>query len=150
LPQLGVVDRLEQLSKERRYAEIFDSLSIEYRRGVDRESWVKRSTELGWIIAKTQVGTVAENGEFADAPVKAETLVDRKKLHIHAVVYLMREDGVWRLWNFPFAPAYLMDRPYWPPPFQRPNQAPQRNAGSRPSSGDSSVSETPSSLGPRG
>jgi hypothetical protein len=31
-----------------------------------------------------------------------------------------------------------------------PNQAPQRNAGSRPSSGDTSASETPSSLGPRG
>ncbi|ACB75880.1 hypothetical protein Oter_2598 [Opitutus terrae PB90-1] len=33
---------------------------------------------------------------------------------------------------------------------QTPNQTPQRNAGSRPSSGDSPVSETPSSLGPRG
>jgi hypothetical protein len=33
---------------------------------------------------------------------------------------------------------------------KKPNQPPQRNAGSRPSSGDSSVSETPSSLGPRG
>ena len=31
-----------------------------------------------------------------------------------------------------------------------PNQSPQRNAGSRPSSGDSSASEAPSSLGPRG
>ena len=31
-----------------------------------------------------------------------------------------------------------------------PNQSPQHNAGSRPSSGDSPVSETPSSLGPRG
>jgi hypothetical protein len=31
-----------------------------------------------------------------------------------------------------------------------PNQSPQRNAGSRPSSGDSPTSETPSSLGPRG
>jgi hypothetical protein len=31
-----------------------------------------------------------------------------------------------------------------------PNQPPQRNAGSRPSSGDSPASETPSSLGPRG
>jgi len=123
LPQLGAIERLEQLSKERRYGEIFDTLSSEYRRGVDRESWVKRSTELGWIIEKIQVGTLAENGDFADAPVKAETLIDRKKLHIHAVVYLVREDGVWRLWNFPFAPAYLMDRPYWPPPFQRPNQA---------------------------
>ncbi|WP_044891765.1 hypothetical protein [Opitutus terrae] len=30
------------------------------------------------------------------------------------------------------------------------NQPPQRNAGSRPSSGDSPASETPSSLGPRG
>ena len=33
---------------------------------------------------------------------------------------------------------------------RKPNQPPQRNAGSRPSSDDSSVSETPSSLGPRG
>jgi hypothetical protein len=33
---------------------------------------------------------------------------------------------------------------------QKLNQAPQLNAGSRPSSGDSSASETPSSLGPRG
>jgi hypothetical protein len=33
---------------------------------------------------------------------------------------------------------------------QKPNQSPQHNAGSRPSSGDSSASETPSSLGPRG
>jgi len=33
---------------------------------------------------------------------------------------------------------------------EEPNQPPQRNAGSRPSSGDSSASETPSSLGPRG
>jgi hypothetical protein len=33
---------------------------------------------------------------------------------------------------------------------EKPNQPPQRNAGSRPSSGDSSASETPSSLGPRG
>lgn len=31
-----------------------------------------------------------------------------------------------------------------------PNQPPQRNAGNRPSSGDSPASETPSSLGPRG
>jgi len=31
-----------------------------------------------------------------------------------------------------------------------PNQPPQRNAGSRPSSDDSPASETPSSLGPRG
>ena len=31
-----------------------------------------------------------------------------------------------------------------------PNQPPQHNAGSRPSSSDSSASETPSSLGPRG
>jgi hypothetical protein len=31
-----------------------------------------------------------------------------------------------------------------------PNQPPQRNAGSRPFSGDSPASETPSSLGPRG
>jgi hypothetical protein len=31
-----------------------------------------------------------------------------------------------------------------------PNQSPQRNAGSRPPSGDSPVSESPSSLGPRG
>jgi hypothetical protein len=30
------------------------------------------------------------------------------------------------------------------------NQPPQRNAGSRPPSGDSPASETPSSLGPRG
>jgi hypothetical protein len=33
---------------------------------------------------------------------------------------------------------------------QEPNQTLQRNAGSRPSSGDSPASETPSSLGPRG
>lgn len=33
---------------------------------------------------------------------------------------------------------------------EEPIQSPQRNAGSRPSSGDSSASETPSSLGPRG
>ena len=33
---------------------------------------------------------------------------------------------------------------------KRPIQSPQRNAGSRPSSSDSSVSETSSSLGPRG
>ena len=33
---------------------------------------------------------------------------------------------------------------------KRPNQAPQHNAGSRPSSDDSSASETPSSLPPRG
>ncbi len=41
----------------------------------------------------------------------------------------------------------------WPPQSQikkEPIQPPQRNAGSRPSSGDSSASETPSSLGPRG
>jgi hypothetical protein len=31
-----------------------------------------------------------------------------------------------------------------------PNKRVQHNAGSRPSSGDSSASETPSSLGPRG
>ncbi len=33
---------------------------------------------------------------------------------------------------------------------KRPIQPPQHNAGSRPSAGDSSASETPSSLGPRG
>jgi len=33
---------------------------------------------------------------------------------------------------------------------KKPNRLPQYNAGSRPSSGDSSASETPSSLGPRG
>jgi hypothetical protein len=33
---------------------------------------------------------------------------------------------------------------------KEPNQPPQRNAGSRPSSGGSPASETPSSLGPRG
>ena len=33
---------------------------------------------------------------------------------------------------------------------EKPIQAPQRNAGSRPSSSDSSASETPSPLGPRG
>jgi len=33
---------------------------------------------------------------------------------------------------------------------KRPNQSLQRNAGSRPSSGDSSASGNPSSLGPRG
>jgi hypothetical protein len=33
---------------------------------------------------------------------------------------------------------------------KRPNQSTQHNAGSRPSSGDSSASETPSLLGPRG
>ena len=123
LPQLGAVERLEKLSQEKRYAEIFDGMSSEYRRGIDRDSWVRRSTELGWVISKIQVGTVAENGDFADAPVKAETLVDRKKLHIHSVIYLVREGGVWRLWNFPFAPAYLVDRPYWPPPYETPNQA---------------------------
>ena len=32
----------------------------------------------------------------------------------------------------------------------KPNQSVQRNAGSRPTSGDSTASETPSSLGPRG
>lgn len=35
-------------------------------------------------------------------------------------------------------------------PKKRPIQPPQRNAGSRPSSGDSPASETSSSLGPRG
>ena len=34
--------------------------------------------------------------------------------------------------------------------YQEPNQPLQRNAGSRPSSDDSSASSTPSSLGPRG
>jgi outer membrane protein assembly factor BamE (lipoprotein component of BamABCDE complex) len=42
----------------------------------------------------------------------------------------------------------------WPedtaPAGKEPTQPPQRNAGSRPSSGDSSASDTPSSLGPRG
>ena len=33
---------------------------------------------------------------------------------------------------------------------KEPNQSPQRNAGSRPSSGDSSATEIPFSLGPRG
>jgi hypothetical protein len=33
---------------------------------------------------------------------------------------------------------------------KRPNQPPQHNAGSRPPSGDSSATETPSSLGPHG
>ena len=33
---------------------------------------------------------------------------------------------------------------------KQPNQPPHRNAGSRPSPGDSSASETPSSPGPRG
>ena len=33
---------------------------------------------------------------------------------------------------------------------KEPNQSPQRNAGSRPSSDDSPASETPPSLGPRG
>jgi hypothetical protein len=35
-------------------------------------------------------------------------------------------------------------------PPEQPIQPPQRNAGSRPSSGDSPAFETPSSLGPRG
>jgi hypothetical protein len=38
----------------------------------------------------------------------------------------------------------------WTEQEKQPNQPPQRNAGSRPSSGDSSAFETSSSLGPRG
>ena len=38
----------------------------------------------------------------------------------------------------------------WAVVLEEPIQSPQRNAGSRPSSDDSSASETPSSLGPRG
>ncbi len=38
----------------------------------------------------------------------------------------------------------------WMTKRKEPIQSPQRNAGSRPSSGDSPASETPSSLGPRG
>jgi len=61
-------------------------------------------------------------------------------LHIHS-------EGIYRsllIVPFPYRQELLMAFP------KEPNQPPQRNAGSRPSSGDLPVSETPSSLGPRG
>lgn len=50
----------------------------------------------------------------------------------------------------PLSPGQSVSVRPWPDQEKRPNQPPQRNAGSRPSSDDSSASETPSSLGPRG
>jgi hypothetical protein len=49
----------------------------------------------------------------------------------------------------PMPSAFYRGRGIFPPE-KVPNQSPQHNAGSRPSSEDSSASETSSSLGPRG
>jgi hypothetical protein len=131
IPQLGILDRLEKLSQEKKYAEILDSLAADYRNGVSREYWLRKSEEIGWVITKARIGTVAQNGDFADAPVQSETIIGKKVLRIHAVAYFVRENGVWKLWNFPFVDPHLPNRLQWPPPYEKkPNQSSQPTPGS--------------------
>lgn len=133
-PHFEILDRLEKLSREKKYAEIFDSLASDYRNDVSREFWVKTSEELGWVITKARVGTFYQNEDFADAPVRSDTIIGRKILGIDAVAYFVREDGKWKLWNFPFVNPHLPNRLRWPPPFEKKSNSdgsavPQRAAG---------------------
>jgi len=59
-------------------------------------------------------------------------------------------DPLHLLLTAPLVAAGIVGLLRWLPARREPIQSPQRNAGSRPSSGDSSASETPSSHGPRG
>lgn len=127
LPQMAIMEQLEKLSREKKYAEILDSLAADYRNDVSREYWLKKSEELGWVITKARIGTFSQNGDFADAPVRSETIVGKKVLRVDAVAYFVRENGVWRLWNFPFVDPHLPNRLRWPPPYEKkPIQQPQQ------------------------
>lgn len=84
-------------------------------------------------------------------------------LTLVAVIGKKKEGGFWSSYPWAAEPALFgIAMVLWPITLlvmmfsgskrrnTEPNQSPQHNAGSRPSSGDSSASETPSSLGPRG
>lgn len=118
---LDLIERIERLSREKRYGDIYDGLSRDYRESVPRHLFVKKSEELGWTLVDAQIGTLAINGELADAPVRGTTKIGRNILRIDVVAYLVKEDGEWRFWNFPFVPSHLLDRPYWPPPWNKSN-----------------------------
>ena len=147
LPQLTLMERLEQLSQEKKYGEIFDSMASDYRNDVSRESWIRKSEELGWTVTKARIGTFSEYGGFADAPVRSDTIVGRKVHHIDAVAYFVREDGVWKLWSFPFVDPELPNRVRWPPPFGKgPNPPRQTPTSGTPAAG-APVAPTPSAAG---
>ena len=73
---------------------------------------------------------------------------------ITAIIVILTAAFGLRMWTADRATVkeggYMGEDFRWPEEKKEPIQSPQRNAGSRPSSGDSPGSETPSSLGPRG
>jgi 4-oxalocrotonate tautomerase len=70
------------------------------------------------------------------------TTLGKKPEHIHIVIDEVDPEN----WGY----AGMLTTEYRAMEKKEPNPSPQRNAGSRRSSGDSTASETPSSLGPRG
>ncbi|MBI5426603.1 MAG: hypothetical protein HZA32_21205 [Opitutae bacterium] len=117
---LFILQNLQKLSQQKRYGDILDCMSADYRNAVSREHWIKQSESLGWVMTKARLGTFTVNGNFADASVRCDTVIGTRVIHIEAVAYFVREGGAWKFWNFPFVPMEIPDRLSWPPPFTQP------------------------------
>jgi hypothetical protein len=85
--------------------------------------------------------------EVSKAPKAFDYVWTIRSKHGTRKYRVLREEGSGDLMVYPLTIGYE-DHPKHSE--RVPNQPPQRNAGSRPSSGESPASETPSSLGPRG
>jgi hypothetical protein len=105
--------------------------------------------EMGSAISAVRAACVklSDQNEGVRLAVEKEqllalTLINTEKIQ-HEWNYYFHFDDSMRLDRVTVIDSNLVEP-------TRPNQPPQRNAGSRPSSDDAQASETPSSLGPRG
>ena len=103
--------RIELLSQEGKYEEIFDSLGSEYRALIEKHRFAETSRRIRWKMTKTQIGTVNAGPDASYAPIRSETIRGRQTSIIDSVIFFVRENGKWRLWNLPFATPDLPDRP---------------------------------------
>lgn len=112
-PHIEILSGLEELSKEGKYGEIYDLLGSDYRSLTTRSTFIRISEEVEWVLVDSAFGTFSErkNSRIADAPVRGTTKVGKIRHHVDAVAFFIKEEGVWRMWNFPFAKNHLLDRP---------------------------------------
>ena len=86
-PQIGLIEKIQGLSKKKDYAQIYALLGKDFTAVVSEEVFLRESYSIRWTIEKLTYGRINEHGAFAWVPIEGVTKTKKKEYQFHTVAF---------------------------------------------------------------
>ncbi|MBN1404025.1 MAG: hypothetical protein JW942_06110 [Opitutales bacterium] len=105
----NTLDDFDDIVNAGRYGDVYSMMSTSYRSVVSREYFCELLNEGSWKIVSWRFGSISPRKTYGYVPVLLKSEYGGGGVHVHSVLFLIKEDNVWKFDNFPFLPPYVME-----------------------------------------